>query len=174
MNITPKHECFETWRGKPGQSTLIAGLIAEHQDPDACLEWPYKKFTDGGYGLVRHAGRDWRVHRLAYRIFHGDLPPFPLILLHSCDNPPCFNPNHLSPGTKADNNRDMLIKGRARGGSLRGERNPLCKLTDEKVREIKRRCAAGEYQRDVAPDYGISHGLVAHIMAGKTWKHVTP
>jgi hypothetical protein len=33
-------------------------------------------------------------------------------LRHSCDNPRCINPNHLTLGTAIDNNQDMITRGR--------------------------------------------------------------
>ena len=35
-----------------------------------------------------------------------------LIVMHLCDNPPCYRYSHLIVGTNADNTADMIAKGR--------------------------------------------------------------
>jgi hypothetical protein len=45
-----------------------------------------------------------------------------MVVMHSCDNPPCCNPAHLSAGTVRDNALDMIAKGRA--NPPRGELHP--------------------------------------------------
>jgi len=47
-------------------------------------------------------------------IFNGDLSERDLVI-HSCDNPSCINPAHLSSNTSKANMLDMTMKGRARG-----------------------------------------------------------
>lgn len=54
------------------------------------------------------------AHRVAYTIEHGPLPPG-MNALHKCDRRPCCNPDHLFPGTQADNMRDCAAKGRIAG-----------------------------------------------------------
>lgn len=56
-------------------------------------------------------GRLEYTHRISYRLFNGLIPEGHAVM-HSCDNPPCVNPNHLSTGTQADNRRDCASKGR--------------------------------------------------------------
>lgn len=66
-----------------------------------------------GYGQVRIGGRNgktWLAHRWAWAQVHGD--PGDLCVLHACDNPACINIDHLFLGTRADNNHDMIAKGR--------------------------------------------------------------
>lgn len=48
---------------------------------------------------------------MVFEAVYGWLPE---VVLHRCDNPPCYNPAHLLPGTQADNMRDMARKGRGR------------------------------------------------------------
>jgi hypothetical protein len=51
------------------------------------------------------------VHRVAWELEHGPIPDG-MLILHRCDNPACWAPEHLFLGTQADNVRDMHAKGR--------------------------------------------------------------
>jgi len=65
--------------------------------------------------------------------------------------------------------RDKVAKGR----HGRGETSPLSRLTEEQVRSIRERYAAGSvFYRDLAAEYGVTITHVAHIVVGKRWKHV--
>lgn len=82
---------------------------------DGCWEWTAKSRTSFGYGVMRVGGTPGRLegaHRLAWQYTNGPIPDG-LCVLHSCDNPPCCNPAHLRIGTKADNTRDKVERGRA-------------------------------------------------------------
>lgn len=92
-----------------------------------CWEWTGTRDPQG-YGVLRWDGRTMRVHRLVTHLAHGlDLNNRLEWARHSCDNPPCFNPDHLEPGTPADNARDCIERGRRvigicrRGHSIAGE-----------------------------------------------------
>lgn len=87
--------------------------------------WEYgKTCSEQGYGEIRIGSQKTRipVHRWMATIAHGQIPE-DLIVLHSCDNPPCCNPSHLSIGTHADNHRDRQAKGRTRGLIPGGDRH---------------------------------------------------
>ncbi|MFB9187253.1 HNH endonuclease signature motif containing protein [Dactylosporangium sucinum] len=54
------------------------------------------------------------AHRVAWEVANGQPIPDGLQVLHSCDNPPCCNPAHLSIGTQAENMQQMVARGRGR------------------------------------------------------------
>jgi len=70
-----------------------------------------------GYGKVgvRDEGPQY-AHRISYVHHHGPIPD-DMVVMHSCDNPPCVEPTHLSLGSKAENNLDMKAKGRTANGN---------------------------------------------------------
>ena len=55
-----------------------------------------------------------RAHRFSWELANGPIPDG-LNALHSCDNRPCVNPEHLFLGTHGDNVKDKVAKGRAAG-----------------------------------------------------------
>ena len=68
------------------------------------------------YGVIGTTPRGTSLaHRIAWLLYRGPIPTG-LILLHRCDNQQCVNPDHLRLGTYADNNADMVAKGRHGGG----------------------------------------------------------
>jgi hypothetical protein len=142
----------------------------DQRGPEDCWLWTGAK-NEHGYGVMRPEGRRTgptvKSHRVSLTLAGVDIEG--LVVRHSCDNPPCVNPAHLSVGTKADNSADMV----ARGRSPRGSRSGASKLTESQVVEIRARCAAGQLHRVVAADYGVSRVTITNIATGKTWRHVT-
>mgnify|MGYP001571269346 CR=1 FL=1 len=162
-----------------------------------CQYWT-RGLLDTGYGSVRYHGRNFGAHRLAFMLYWGVSLPSWLCVLHTCDNRPCCNPDHLWIGTKADNNRDAKEKGRmATGGkhgsythpenrprgekhglrrdptrAARGERVGSAKLREAQVKEIRARLAHGEKQRPLAREYGVRLWTIQRINRGLTWKHL--
>ena len=67
-----------------------------------------------GYGVVKWQGRMVPVHRLAASLWLGIPLDDPRLICHKCDNPPCWNPEHLFAGTLSDNAKDSVAKGRHR------------------------------------------------------------
>ena len=66
-----------------------------------CEEWPGPFFASG-YGRIRVANKDKRVHRVIWERAHGSLKPHEHVL-HACDNKRCINLEHLSVGSHQQN-----------------------------------------------------------------------
>jgi len=94
------------------------GPIPAHRpELGPCWPWTGAVPKRSGYGRfntgVKRAGH-WVVvnaHRYSWKLHNGPVPDG-LCVLHRCDNKPCVRPDHLFVGTKGDNNRDMVAKGR--------------------------------------------------------------
>lgn len=111
------------------------------------------------------------AHRYSWEITYGPIPDG-LFVCHHCDNPRCVRPDHLFLGTPLANARDMARKGRKAIVSLPGERHPGSKLTDDAVREIRRRRSLGETTRRLGAEFGVSGPLISYIANRKAWRHV--
>lgn len=134
---------------------------------DDCWEWQAGR-NDDGYGNTKWKGRSEKAHRVAYELAYGEFDRS-LLVMHTCDNPSCCNPNHLVLGTKLDNNRDRARKGRS--APVHGEHNGCHKLTNAQVQEIRQKYTAKEAnQYQLADEYGVSQPNVGYIVRRETWK----
>ena len=75
-----------------------------------CIIWKGAK-NQKGYGLRSINNKTKLVHRLEWEKYNGPIPD-KLKILHKCDNPSCYNIDHLFLGTQQDNINDMLDKNR--------------------------------------------------------------
>jgi hypothetical protein len=140
---------------------------------DECWRW-----TGGhgrtGYGRIDlselgQPRRQHSAHRISYELHIGPIPEG-LCVCHRCDNPGCVNPAHLFAATQGDNMRDRDQK--RRGVHLAGEKHPRSVLTDAKVEAIRRLCAAGAMQQDIAILCDMTPENVSLIVTRKAWRHV--
>lgn len=144
--------------------------------PNGCLEWA-GTCGRNGYGRYQYQGKTRGTHRVAWEALRGPIPAR-MLVCHHCDNPRCVNVAHLFLGTALDNNRDAHRKGRAitptcpTAAKARGERIGGAKLTEGKVRAIKRALSSGAAQSALARAYGVSRAAVNLIAIGRNWKHV--
>ena len=118
---------------------------------DEC--WPWKAgLLEGGYGQFAVNRVPTSAHRVAFFLANGY---WPVVGRHTCDNPPCCNPNHVVDGTHEDNMKDMVSRGRSSR-----------KLTDRQVALLRslERCAN---HGTLAALFGISAPYVSRLLSGK-------
>lgn len=129
--------------------------------------WEWTGWTGHGYGYFGVGGKDKRSHRLAFLFCRGD--PGDKLVLHTCDNRQCVNPNHLYLGTHEDNIADAIERDRL----ARGEKNAASKLSEGEVAEMRRRYSDESVsQTELGDEYGVSQTTVSKIVRGETWSHV--
>jgi flavin-binding protein dodecin len=154
----------------------------DRRGPADCWNWIAGRIPDG-YGQFRlnNPRRQVGAHRFSYELHYGPIPEG-LLVLHSCDNPSCVNPNHLSAGTTRDNSRDAIERGRNYPGFReefrkypekirRAEQHPMRKLDWQKVREIRALISEGKLsRRQIAARYGVAPDTVHKIAVRRTWR----
>lgn len=139
--------------------TFEERLWSRVQKGPGCWLWTGSCIA-AGYGQieVRENGRrkSLRVHRVVWELLRGPIPEG-LVLCHTCDNPPCCNPDHLFVGTHRDNILDMVSKGRNVGNALDPEerRERLSTLTAK----LCSRCGEVKPPEAFGPNRGRKDGL---------------
>ena len=145
-------------------------------DFDQCWEWKAHR-TEQGYGRGSDENnRSVAAHRFTYESFWNK--KLLGLACHTCNNPPCCNPFHIYDGTYSTNALDAVHAGTANFlrsdlPRARGETHGRAKMTDEKVREMRRLYAEGKAtQKQLAEQFGIGQSKVSGIVRHKTWRHV--
>jgi len=124
-----------------------------------CIEWVGARTAVNGYGTRKINKRNYRVHRLAWEEAHGPIPKG-MVVMHLCDNPPCYNVEHLRLGTQDENIRDMRLKGRSESKLSTEDVLAILSSTNESAASLGRR-------------YGVSDVLIIRIRRRRAWRHIT-
>jgi hypothetical protein len=144
---------------------LLSRFEEKVEKTDGCWIWR-SAFTERGYGVFWINGGNKYAHRLSYELYKGEIPAG-LVVMHSCDNPACVNPDHLSVGTYKDNSQDAVKKGR----NAYGERNGSAKLSVQQVLEIEKLLKEGKHtHRHIGSMFGVSKCPVGRIARNLGWK----
>lgn len=111
-----------------------------------------------GYGIFLMPGeKPARAHRYSYEFYVGPIPEG-MVIMHTCDNPPCVNPAHLQIGTKAENNADTAKKRRHNYGLDHWNG----RLSNDDVAAIR---ASNETKSALAKRYGVDYSHIWRIKA---------
>lgn len=157
-----------------GEPLAWLRALIESDLPDDCVEWPFAKSSEDGYGAAYFDGEVVGAAVLSLMLSSGERPSGRQCL-HSCDNPPCINPKHLRWGTATDNCQDMVDRAR-----VKGERNARAKLTEAQVLEIRRRyIPTGGYPAGppsnanaLAAEHGVTATVIRNIVMRRSWGHI--
>lgn len=140
---------------------------------NGCWEWTGGRNNAGyGYLLMPNTKKSEFAHRISFELFKEPINDGNVVM-HSCDNPSCVNPNHLTQGTQLQNMQDKMMKGRHKIGvhvGMKGSENPSAKLSAETVKEIR------SYHKEniislsaLAKKYCISKSQAQRIISGESW-----
>lgn len=169
MLLTPVENCVHD----ADTIDRFMGYADTLRDTDACIEWQ-KKLHDG-YGQFVIQGTSYKAHRISYEIFVGIIPWHglsELCILHECDNRACINPKHLFPGTRCDNNKDRVAKGRGRHTD--GEDHGGSVITDIELFDIMELYYQERWSAlSIAEKYGIGSSTVKRYILGQARTKVT-
>ena len=146
----------------------------EKRGEDECWLWTATR-TSFGYGSFRLGSlkdgtrRKEMAHRVAYMLATGNNIPAGKVVMHSCDNPQCVNPAHLSVGTYSENGKAAYDRKRRFSLIKPGENSPRSKLTLDQVRYIR---AIGKQRtlRDLATQFNVSRSTIDAVRRSVNWK----
>jgi hypothetical protein len=179
LRIPPKNPYSHSWRVNSNKKRTVRRR--EDFPPGTPLDTPcviWQGAVDkDGYGKRKIRRKDGKevvigVHRwIIERVREYPLSP-KQVVLHLCDNPPCYRYDHLTVGTIQENNADRHRKGRTKQTPqhMRGETNGRAKLTRKQVALIKIDYSAGQSISALARQHKVSRNTIYRVLQGLTWK----
>ena len=142
--------------------------MVDIRSADECWPWMFARF-ESGYGSFSFSvnGKKFsaRSNRVAFVIANGPLSDDEHAR-HSCDFPPCCNPNHLLAGSGDDNVADRVKRNR----SANGARINTVKLTPKQVLAIR---DDDRPQRVIAREYGVCKSTIGYAKRGESWRNLS-
>lgn len=122
-----------------------------------CIEYDGSR-TEFGHGQFWFEGVHWHAHRYSYTVHKGPIPKG-MQVRHTCDNPPCINPEHLVLGTQQDNINDCIARGR------RYKHDRM--ITEQQLEEIRNLRMRGATYKELGEMYGVSRQTIYRYVSGQ-------
>jgi len=96
---------------KPEVAVARFWKSVDKRGPDECWPWTAQLRWDGYGRFVVMRKPQW-AHRYSWELHNGRPIPKGAEVMHSCHNPACVNPKHLSLGTHKENMEEAKRLGR--------------------------------------------------------------
>jgi len=116
--------------------------------------WVWQLYTnEDGYGVMwyEEKRKPERAHVVFYERSKGSVPKGKT-LHHTCENPPCVNPEHLEPLTRVEHRRQHGV------------------LNINSVRKIREMKKKGLSSREIAKILGRPRSTIQNVLKARTWK----
>ncbi len=131
-------------------------VLRFYEDKNGCWLCPNLYKTRDNYPRIRFKCKNQKLSRIIYVLINNiSIDEITLNVLHSCDNPECVNPEHLSLGTHKENSQQAMERERFQ-----------TVLTKKQVREIKLSTKTVTF---LAQKYGVKISVISHIKNGYSW-----
>jgi|VirMetMinimDraft_7_1064189.scaffolds.fasta_scaffold77820_2 hypothetical protein len=146
----------------------------DKRESNVCWLWQATK-TSFGYGSFRMGSlldgtrRKEMAHRVAYMLANNVTSlPTGKVVMHSCDNPQCVNPAHLSLGTYAENGKAAYDRKRRVSTIKAGQGHPGAKLTEKDVQYIHQ-TGYTKSAEQLAQELNVSRSTITAVRTGQNW-----
>lgn len=97
----PRNRVRQSWGPWDAKDEARFWSYVRKAGPDECWEWIGHK--RGGYGNIWMKGVMVNAHRCAWKFAGNELPEWPRVIDHICQNKGCVNPKHLREIHQYDN-----------------------------------------------------------------------
>ena len=153
----------------------ISRLLKRIKKVDECWIWQ-GTLTSTGYGLFSYKGKPCMTHRASYALYKngGELPKYhygwleKMVVVHSCNNKKCCNPEHLFLGNQKQNTRDYYEQAKA----SKSYKRPNSIITSEMAIDIRNSAHDFDGEIEMMKKYRINQAIVKNVYTGKTHKYL--
>ena len=146
------------WTVSEFESVQEAISTRSEEDENGCWIWQ-GRMNNKGYGMMDFLGKTGKgAHQFSCEAKYMRHQREGEDTCHSCDNPPCCNPDHLRFDTRASNSRDTMI----------AMSNPNLVLTEDIVRYVRGSDASNV---TLGVQFGVHASTIGRARDG-TWSHV--
>jgi len=133
--------------------------LSHEKKENGCWHWlkASRKRRKHKYGQISINGKHVSAHRFSYELHRGNVID-DLMVLHTCDNPICVNPEHLYLGNHQQNMNDMNQRGRGNKG-----RTHFKIYSKELCEEVLKYRQEGMIYREIAKITGVKESMCKFI-----------